>query len=71
MSLPILSLELGRGHRFDDCANYDGCLSRFAKLHPNGDARCPVGCSFYDPEPSHVRLARAHAYGVRPAPSTL
>lgn len=67
--LPILSLELGRGHRFDDCGNYAGCLSRFAKLHPSGDGRCPTGCSFYDPEPTHVRLARAHAYGARTNPS--
>jgi hypothetical protein len=65
--LPML--ERGHGEKRDDCGNYDGCLTRFAHAHPSAAARCPTGCASYDPEPSHVRLARAHAYGARTTPS--
>lgn len=57
----------GPGERHDECAHYDGCLGRARRL---SDAHCPPGCADYEPEPPHVRIARAHAYGVRPTPTS-
>lgn len=66
----VLMLEPGAGHRFDDCENHSGCMKRFLKRFPSaGNARCPIGCGFYDPPPDHVRLATAQAYGARPNPN--
>jgi hypothetical protein len=48
------TLQPGRGDRREDCRNYVGCLTRWAKStentkrsYPEQPAECPPGCAHY------------------------
>ena len=58
-ALPML--VSGRGDRDEECANYDGCLSRFVRTagrRSDGWAHCPAGCAHHAPRDRAAQLAQ-------------